>query len=55
MTDFERDVAVKITTGQTIGAGIFMNDVEYKAWASRTYGLTEQRITELVRELLEGG
>lgn len=54
MTDFERDVAVKITTGQTIGAGIFMNDVEYKAWCVRTYGLTEQRISELVRELLEG-
>ena len=55
MTDLERELALKITTGQTVGAGIFMNEVEYKAYAARTYGLTEQRITELVRELLEGG
>ena len=55
MTDFERDLALKITTGQTVGAGIFMNDVEYKAWCVRVHGVTEQRITELVRELLGGG
>lgn len=55
MTELERELALKITTGQTVGAGIFMNEVEYKAYASRTYGITEQRITELVRELLEGG
>ena len=55
MTTTERELALKITTGQTLGAGIFMNEVEYKAYAARTYGITEQRITELVRELLEGG
>ena len=55
MTDTERELAVNITTGQTVGAGILMNAVEYKAYASRTYGITEKRITELVRELLEGG
>ena len=55
MTDTERELAVNITTGQTVGAGIFMNAVEYKAYASRTYGITEKSITELVRELLEGG
>ena len=55
MTDTERELAVNITTGQTVGAGIFMNAVEYKAYASRTFGITEKRITELVRELLEGG
>ena len=55
MTPTERELATKITTGRTLGAGIFMNEVEYKAFASRTYGITEQRITELVRELLEGG
>ncbi len=55
MTSTERELALKITTGQTLGAGIFMNEVEYKAYAARTYGITEQRITELVRELLEGG
>ena len=55
MTTAERELALKITTGQTLGAGIFMNEVEYKAYAARTYGITEQRITELVRELLEGG
>ena len=25
MTDLERELALKITTGQTVGAGIFMN------------------------------
>ena len=55
MTATERELALKITTGQTVGAGIFMNAVEYKAFASRTYGISEKRITELVRELLEGG
>jgi hypothetical protein len=55
MTATERELALKITTGQTVGAGIFMNEQEYKSYAARTYGLTEQRITELVRELLEGG
>ena len=55
MTTTERELALKITTGQTLGAGIFMNEVEYKAYAARAYGITEQRITELVRELLEGG
>ena len=55
MTDLERDLALKITTGQTVGAGIFMSEAEYKAYAARIHGITEQRITELVRELLGGG
>lgn len=54
MTDYEKDLALKITTGKTVGHGIFMNEQEYKSWAARVYGVTEQRITELVRELLEG-
>ena len=55
MTATERELALKITTGQTVGAGIFMNEGEYKAYASRTFGITEDRMTELVRELQEGG
>ena len=52
MTDKERELMIKIRCQQQLGQGMFLNDVEFKAWAAKTYGISEQRLTELQKELL---
>ena len=52
MSPAERELMVKIRCQQQLGRGMFLNDVEFKAWAAETYGISEQRLTELQKELL---
>ena len=52
MTPAERELMIAIRCQQRLGQGMFLTDTEFKAWASRTYGISEQRITDLQRELL---
>ena len=37
MTNAERDLCLKIRAQQVLGQGMFLNDVEFKAWACKTY------------------
>ena len=52
MTKAERELMLKIRTQQTLGKGMFLNDVEFKAWAAKEYSISESRLTELQKELL---
>ena len=50
MTSQERELCVKIRTQQVLGQGMFLNDVEFKAWACKTYNVNEARLTQLMKE-----
>ena len=50
MTPQERELCVKIRTQQVLGQGMFLNDVEFKAWACKTYNISEYRLTQLMKE-----
>ncbi len=50
MTQQERELMVKIRCQQALGKGMFLNDVEFKAWACKTYNISESRLTELMKE-----
>lgn len=52
MTPQERELMIKIRCQQKLGQGMFLNDVEFKAWACKTYGISEQRLTDLQKEVL---
>ena len=52
MTPQERELMINIRCQQRLGQGLFLNDVEFKAWAAKTYGISEQRLTELQKEVL---
>ena len=52
MTNAERELCVKIRTQQVLGQGMFLNDVEFKAWACKTYDITESRLTQLMKEAI---
>lgn len=52
MTPQERELMINIRCQQQLGKGMFLNDAEFKAWAAKTYGISEVRLTELQRELL---
>ena len=52
MTDQERELMIKIRCQQQLGQGMFLNDVEFKAWACKTYDITEARLTQLMREVI---
>ena len=52
MTDQERELMVTIRQQQVLGQGMFLNDVEFKAWAAKTYNISEARLTELQKEVL---
>ena len=52
MTNAERELCVKIRTQQVLGQGMFLNDVEFKAWAAKTYDITEARLTQLMKEVI---
>ena len=52
MTNAERELMINIRCQQQLGQGMFLNDTEFKAWAARTYNITEARLTELQKELL---
>ena len=52
MTSQERELMIKIRCQQVLGRGMFLNDVEFKAWAAKTYNISESRLTELQKELL---
>ena len=51
MTPEERELMINIRCQQQLGEGMFLNDEEFK-WACKTYNITEQRLTELQKELL---
>ena len=50
MTNSERELCLKIRAQQVLGQGMFLNDVEFKAWACKTYSITESRLTQLMKE-----
>ena len=50
MTTQERELCQKIRAQQVLGQGMFLNDVEFKAWACKTYGVDEARLTQLMKE-----
>ena len=50
ITEAERELMVRIRCQQVLGYGMFVNDVEFKAWACREYGIPEDRLTQLMRE-----
>ena len=50
MTDQERELCIKIRAQQVLGQGMFLNDVEFKAWACKTYNIKESKLTELMKE-----
>lgn len=50
MTTQERDLCLKIRAQQVLGQGMFLNEVEFKAWACKTYNVDEARLTQLMKE-----
>ena len=54
MTEAERELALKATTQMQVGNGLFMNDREFKAQFCKENGVTEGRLTKLVKALLAG-
>ena len=50
MTQDERELMVLIRQQSVLGNGLFMNEVEFKAWACREYNLSEARLTQLMKE-----
>ena len=50
MTEQERKLCLKIRAQQVLGQGMFLNDVEFKAWACKTYNVNEARLTQLMKE-----
>lgn len=50
MTNAERDLCLKIRAQQVLGQGMFLNEVEFKAWAAKTYNVDEARLTQLMKE-----
>ena len=50
MTTQERELCLKIRAQQVLGQGMFLNDVEFKAWACKTYNVNEARLTQLMKE-----
>ena len=54
MTDAERALALKATTQMQLGNGMFINDREFKAQFCKENGITDDYLTDLVRQLLDG-
>ena len=52
MTDKERELMVAIRQQQVLGQGMFLSGAEFKAWACKTYDITEARLTQLMREVI---
>ncbi|ADD94725.1 hypothetical protein [uncultured phage MedDCM-OCT-S09-C28] len=52
MTPQERELMINIRCQQKLGRGLFLNEVEFKAWACKTYNISESRLTELQKEVL---
>ena len=53
MTDQERELMLKIRQQEILGAGMFLPHPEFKAWVVKTYGISEAKLTQLQKELLE--
>ena len=52
MTTAEKELMIKIRCQQVLGKGMFLNDVEFKAWAAKEYNISESRMTELMKEVI---
>lgn len=52
MTNAERELCLKIRAQQILGNGMFLFDAEFKAWACKTYGIKEARLTQLMKEVI---
>jgi hypothetical protein len=52
MTTAERELCVKIRAQMVLGQGMFLNEVEFKAWACKTYDVKEERLTQLMKEVI---
>ena len=52
MTDQERELMIKIRQQQVVGNGMFLFGSEFKAWACKTYNITEARLTQLMKEVI---
>ena len=49
MTTQERELCLPFRCAAGAGAGMFLNDVEFKAWACKTYNINESRLTQLMK------
>lgn len=52
MTDQERELMIQIRQQQVVGNGMFLFGAEFKAWACKTYNLSEARLTQLMKEVI---
>lgn len=50
MTQDERELCILIRTQMRLGKGMFLNEVEFKAWACNEYNIDEARLTQLMKE-----
>ena len=46
------ELMIQIRQQQVVGNGMFLPSPEFKAWACKTYNISEQRLTELQKETL---
>ena len=53
MTQKERELMIRIRQQQVMGAGMFLENPEFKAWVCNTYDIDEARLTQLQKEVLE--
>lgn len=54
MTEQERELMIHIRQQQVVGPGMVMGSSEFKGWACKTYDISEARLTQLMREVLDG-
>ena len=52
MTEAERKLMIQIRQQQVVGNGMFLYGAEFKAWACKTYGIKEERLTQLMKEVI---
>ena len=52
MTNAERELMIAIRCQQRLGRGMFLSETEFKAWACHHYNISEERLTELQKEVL---
>ena len=50
MTSKERQLVRDIRQAQRFGVGMAMSDGEFKGWAVQQYGISEEKLTDLMRE-----
>ena len=50
----DRELALKATTQMALGKGIFTTEREFKEWFCKENNITDLKLTQIVRDLLDG-